>query len=70
MTPAITVENLEVRYGNTVALSGVDLTVPAGSSLAVIGPNGSGKSTLLAALAGTIEPSAGSSHLAGPAPGG
>ncbi len=68
MTPAITVESLGVRYGNTAALSGVDLTVPAGSSLAVIGPNGSGKSTLLAALAGTIEPSAGSTHVAGPAP--
>ena len=68
MASAITAENLEVRYSNTVALSGVDLTVPAGSSLAVIGPNGSGKSTLLAALAGTIEPSAGSTHVTGPAP--
>lgn len=68
MTPAITVDNLEIRYGDAVALSGVDLTVPPGSSLAVIGPNGSGKSTLLAALAGTIESSAGSSHIAGPAP--
>ncbi|MDG2111878.1 MAG: zinc ABC transporter ATP-binding protein AztA [Actinomycetota bacterium] len=68
MTPAIIVEHLEVRYGTTVALARVDLTVPAGSSLAVIGPNGSGKSTLLAALAGTVEPSAGSTNVAGPAP--
>ena len=68
VTRAITADNLEVRYGDTVALSGVDLTVPAGSSLAVIGPNGSGKSTLLAALAGTIEPSTGSTHLTDPPP--
>ena len=40
MTSAITTRNLEVRFGDTVALSGVDLDVPAGSSLAVIGPNG------------------------------
>jgi iron complex transport system ATP-binding protein len=65
---AITAENLEVRYGDTVALSGINLTVPAGSSLAVIGPNGSGKSTLLGAIAGTIEPSAGSAQVTGPAP--
>lgn len=68
MTPAITAENLEVRHGNTVALSGVDLRVQGGASLAVIGPNGSGKSTLLAALAGTVVPSAGSARVAGPAP--
>jgi len=65
---AITAENLGVRYGGTVALSGVDMTVPAGSSLAVIGPNGSGKSTLLAALAGVLPVSAGSAHVTGPPP--
>ena len=68
MTPAITTENLEVRFGDKVALSGVNLKVPAGSSLAVIGANGSGKSTLLGALAGIFEPSNGSSNVYGPAP--
>ncbi len=68
MTPTITADNLDVRYGDTLALSCVDLTVPAGSSLAVIGPNGSGKSTLLSALAGITEPAAGSTHVTGPAP--
>lgn len=68
MNPAIAATNLQVRYGDTVALDAVDLTVPAGSSLAVIGPNGSGKSTLLAALAGLVHPVAGSATLAGPAP--
>ncbi len=68
MPPAITVRGLEVRYGDTTALTGVDLAVPQGSSLAVIGPNGSGKSTLLGALAGTIVPSAGEADVTGPTP--
>jgi manganese transport system ATP-binding protein len=68
MQPAITVSGLEVRYGGTIALAGVDLDVPLGASLAVIGPNGSGKSTLLGALAGTIEPAAGEIVIAGTTP--
>lgn len=68
MTLAITTRGLEVRFGDTVALTGVDLDVPVGSSLAVIGPNGSGKSTLLGALAGTLEASAGSATVVGARP--
>lgn len=68
MISAIHTNSLEVRYDDAVALSGVTLVVPAGSSLAVIGPNGSGKSTLLGALAGTIRPAAGTSHVASPNP--
>ncbi|NNE96590.1 MAG: metal ABC transporter ATP-binding protein [Acidimicrobiales bacterium] len=68
MEPAITTRGLEVRFGEVVALSGVDLQIPAGSSLAVIGPNGSGKSTLLGALAGTLEAAAGSATVAGSRP--
>ncbi len=40
------------RYGARVALDGVDLALPAGSSTAAIGPDGVGKSTLLGLLAG------------------
>ena len=68
VTSAITTRGLEVRFGDTVALSGVDLDVASGSSLAVIGPNGSGKSTLLGALAGTLEASAGTATVAGSRP--
>jgi ATP-binding cassette subfamily B protein len=40
-------ENVAFRYGDdTPVLDGIDLTVPAGGSLAVVGPTGSGKSTL------------------------
>jgi len=46
-------------------LSGVDITVAAGSVTAIIGPNGAGKSTLLGVLAGDIHPSAGTVTIAG-----
>lgn len=65
---AITIENLEVRYDDHIALSGVDLSVPAAGSLAIIGPNGSGKSTLLGALAGTISPTRGKATVSNPPP--
>jgi ABC-type Mn2+/Zn2+ transport system ATPase subunit len=65
---AISVSELEVRYGDAIALSEVDLEVAAGSSLAVIGPNGSGKSTLLGVLAGTIQPAGGTAAVEGPPP--
>lgn len=48
----LTVSALSVRYGDTVALNGVDLTVSAGEIVAVLGPSGSGKTSLLRAIAG------------------
>lgn len=49
----------------TVALRGADLTLQPGSWTTVMGPSGSGKSTLLHALAGVLEPSAGSVSIDG-----
>ncbi len=46
------VRQLTVRFGDTVAVDEVDLTVPSGSVVAVLGPSGCGKSTLLRAVAG------------------
>ena len=68
MAAALTIQGLEIRYGETVALTGVNLQLPAGSSLAVIGPNGSGKSTLLSAIAGINPPFAGTISWGGEAP--
>ncbi len=59
MGATLTIRGLEVRYGDSVALTDVDLDLPPGTSLAVIGPNGSGKSTLLNAVAGIVDTSAG-----------
>jgi ABC-2 type transport system ATP-binding protein len=43
------------RYGDTVALDGVSLSVDAGEIFALVGPNGAGKTTLVRALTGTTE---------------
>jgi iron complex transport system ATP-binding protein len=51
---------LAVAYGSTMALAQSDFEISRGDVTAVIGPNGSGKSTLLNAIAGLLEPSAGS----------
>tara|TARA_Y100000766_G_scaffold284914_1_gene305372 strand:+ start:538 stop:1293 length:756 start_codon:yes stop_codon:yes gene_type:complete len=68
VTSAITAKGLEVRYGDTVAVSGVNLEVAKGSLLSIIGPNGAGKSALLNALAGTLELSAGELTIEGNSP--
>ena len=65
---SITTSNLEVRYGTTVAVTDVNLEVPAGSLLSVIGPNGAGKSALLKALAGTVDLHSGTMEVSGPTP--
>ncbi|MEV6842485.1 ABC transporter ATP-binding protein [Actinoplanes sp. NPDC051411] len=50
--PLLTVEDLDVRYGDAQALWGVGLRVGAGETVCVVGPNGAGKSTLVNAIAG------------------
>lgn len=56
---AVETRDLQVRFGNHLALSDLTMQVPLGSSVAVVGANGSGKSTLLGALAGLRKPTSG-----------
>lgn len=65
MTPAIETTNLTRRYGGTVALSNLNLTVEQGSIFGFIGPNGAGKTTTLRLLAGLLEPTGGTIRLMG-----
>lgn len=57
--PALSGHGLGKRFGTTVALADVSLTVGRAESVAIMGPSGSGKSTLLHCLAGIIRPDAG-----------
>jgi molybdate transport system ATP-binding protein len=47
---AVRLQNIRVRYGETVILDGIDWTVRQGEKWALLGPNGSGKSTLLSLI--------------------
>jgi daunorubicin resistance ABC transporter ATP-binding subunit len=58
-------EGLTKRYGDTVALGGVDLDVPAGSILGMLGPNGAGKTTAVRILTTLALPNEGRATVAG-----
>jgi len=55
----VQVRGVARRFGETVAVSGVDLDVPLHGRLAIVGPSGCGKSTLLALICGLDEPGQG-----------
>ena len=55
----IRAESIHVTLGDRHLLNGVDVTVSAGSRLAIVGDNGRGKTTLLHVLAGVLTPDAG-----------
>src|SRR5258705_8638228 len=63
--PAIAVEGLVKRYGQVLAVDGIDFTVPRGSSTALLGGNGAGKTTTIAILLGLVRPTAGSIEILG-----
>ncbi|MDQ6605339.1 MAG: ATP-binding cassette domain-containing protein [Actinomycetota bacterium] len=57
--PAIEVEDLRKRFGDVIALDGLDLVGAEGEVLALLGPNGAGKTTLVRALATLLAPDSG-----------
>jgi branched-chain amino acid transport system ATP-binding protein len=63
--PILRTRGIERRFGGLLALSGVDLALPAGRTLGVIGPNGAGKSTLVNVISGHLKPTSGSVEIAG-----
>ena len=65
MTPAIEVANLTKKYGETVAVENLSLTVPGGTMFGFLGPNGSGKSTTIGCLTGLLDPNAGEIRILG-----
>ena len=64
-TALLTVEHLEVKYGDLIGVADVSLVVPKGSVVALLGSNGAGKTTTLNAIIGLIPNSAGKITFAG-----
>lgn len=64
-SPALRVHGLAVTAGKQSLVAGLSLDVRAGEIVALIGPSGSGKTTVLRAIAGLIQPAAGTVHVAG-----
>jgi ABC-2 type transport system ATP-binding protein len=57
--PIIEVDQLQKRYGDTIAVSDVSLSVEEGEIFGILGPNGAGKTTTVECIAGLREPDAG-----------
>ncbi len=65
MTDAIVARGLRHAFGETQALDGVDLHVPAGTVLGMLGPNGAGKTTSVRALTTQLRPDEGTATVLG-----
>lgn len=64
--PAIEVEGLTKKFGgSTLALAGVDFSVPAGTVCGLLGHNGAGKTTTINILSTLIRPTSGRARVAG-----
>src|SRR6188474_2147578 len=61
----IELRSLTKKYGSFTAVDSIDLSVPDGELFGFLGPNGAGKTTTLRMIAGILQPTAGTIHLAG-----
>ncbi len=64
-TAALVVKGVTKAFGDTRAVDGIDLTVPAGSFYGLVGPNGAGKTTTLSMIAGLLRPDRGAIRVNG-----
>lgn len=64
-TPAVKTVELTKRFGHTVALAGLSMTVPRGEVFGFLGPNGAGKTTAVKLLLGLLTPTSGEGWLLG-----
>ena len=62
---AIVVEGLKKRFGEVIALDGVDFEVEAGTVFGLLGPNGAGKTTVVRVLATVLDPDEGRAEVLG-----
>jgi len=64
-TEVVSVENLRVRYGDTVAVDGVSLSIMQGEIYGILGPNGAGKTTTVECIGGLRKPDTGAISVLG-----
>jgi ABC-2 type transport system ATP-binding protein len=64
-SPMIEAEGLVKRFDDTLALAGLDLSVPSGAILGVLGPNGAGKTTAVRVLTTLAKPDEGTARVNG-----
>jgi len=62
--PLVQVEDLQIGFGDTTVLDGLDVAIDSGTFVGLVGPNGAGKTTLLRALNGTLSPGSGTVRVA------
>jgi ABC-2 type transport system ATP-binding protein len=60
VSPALSIDHLDVRFGEVAAVSDVSLHLDEGTVLGFVGPNGAGKTTTMRAVFGLVEPAGGS----------
>jgi ABC-type multidrug transport system ATPase subunit len=63
--PVIVLNNLSKSFGDTQAVRGVSLAIPAGTIFGFLGANGAGKTTTIRMLCGLTHPTGGSARIAG-----
>lgn len=59
MTGQTTLEDAGCRFGDTLAVDNVTMSLPAGRLIGLVGPSGSGKTTIVRLLTGALEPTSG-----------
>jgi heme ABC exporter ATP-binding subunit CcmA len=64
-TVDVELEGVSRHFGPLSALAGIDLSLPAGTSVALMGANGAGKTTLLRVIAGLVAPTTGIVRIGG-----
>ncbi|WHM38164.1 ABC transporter ATP-binding protein [Streptomyces sp. BPTC-684] len=65
LPPAVRVSDLWKRFGDQIAVAGIDLELPAGKFIGLVGPNGAGKTTTLSMVTGLLRPDRGTVEIGG-----